>query len=625
MILEISDRKKGSWNEKSPHQSPCKHLHEWAWWARWPISRAARRCAVFELRLSAWRMTRALTLVLGSEWKLELHVKWCDMMTLASCRDPPWSRSLTNISCPDTCLAMENPVSPLPSLRFATLPIMLVRIPCCMTVHLLGHLLHLTQIMENHDPRHPSHQAALRGVKERWSKICSLFLSPLPSTLSCWAPLFAAPCRSRPKWAQFWASFTALTWKDCMSFSPGSSPCRPASSPSLRLSVVSAPIFPKRRPTTQRAVTWTMEDSCWPSSTSPRNSCKNPGAGVQPHTPCKTPLWLAQLFNWSFDIAQQCTHTCMIAKDLSGQSDLARASDSQHYFTWTTWFLQSTSSRAQRRQASAPWAPPCSTPSFYQAFQISWIDRALQYQLTFNKPTAQPSCCKGAFLLQRPYGFFVLCFTEIARFVVVKRPRCAKGHRHPVARFLAFEATSTLTAPVTQNLTISTSAAHSSSGDQLNRFVPHVRITTNYVIALVRLAQALLSTGSFWLVFILLGPMHPFVPLSQVLQVSLAESNHEFHSSLCLHVSATQASNFRSVWSTQTWRQHPVPCEPSTHLSSPVEQESALLLNAPALPNSSAFSLAHAVCSLLERHLRPISYAVLCASTQTKFRSVPLN
>ena len=336
--------------------------------------------------------------------------------------------------------------------------------------------------MVSHDHRHPSHQAALRGVKERGSKICSLFLSPLPSTLSCWAPLFAAPCRSRPKWAQFWASVTALTWKDCMSFSPGSSPCRPASSPSLRLSVVSAPIFPKRSRTTQRAVTWTMEDSC-PSPTFPRNSCKNPGTGVQPHTPCKTPLWLAvqkaQLFlvlhffqaplwllfltryhmNWSFDIAQQCTHTSMIANDLSGQSDLARASDSQHYFTWTTWFLQSTSSRAQRRQASAPWAPPCSTPSFYQAFQISWIDRALQYQLTFNKPTAQPSCCKGAFLLQRPYGFFVLCFTEIARFVVVKRPRCAKGHRHPAARFLAFGATSTLTAPVTQNLRISTSAA----------------------------------------------------------------------------------------------------------------------------------------------------------------------
>ena len=196
------------------------------------------------------------------------------------------------------------------------------------------------------------------------------------------------------------------------------------------------------------------------------------------------------------------------------QSDLARASESQHYFTWTTWFLQSTSSRAQRRQASAPWAPPCSTPSFYEAFPIPWIDRFLQYRLTFNKPTAQPSCCKGAFLLQGPHGFFVLCFTQIASFVVVKRPRCAKGHRHPFARCLAFEATSTLTAPVTQNLRMSTSAARSSSQDQLNRFVPHVRITTNSAIALVRLAQALLPTGSFWLVFILLGPMYPFVPLS---------------------------------------------------------------------------------------------------------------
>ena len=158
------------------------------------------------------------------------------------------------------------------------------------------------------------------------------------------------------------------------------------------------------------------------------------------------------------------------------------------------------------------------------------------YQLTVNKPTAQPSCCKGAFLLQGPYGFFVLCFTEIARFVVVKRPRCAKGHRHSFARFLAVEATSTQTAPVTQNLRISTSAAHSSSGYQLNRFVPHVLITTNSAIALVRLAQALLPTGRFWLVFILLGPMHPFEPLSQVLQVSfLADSNHEFHSSMCFH------------------------------------------------------------------------------------------
>ena len=86
--------------------------------------------------------------------------------------------------------------------------------------------------------------------------------------------------------------------------------------------------------------------------------------------------------------------------------------------------------------------------------------------------------------------------------------------------------------------------------------------------------------------------------------MSLADSYYELHSSLCLHVSATQASNFRSVRSTQTWRQHLVPCEPSTHLSSPVEQESHPLLNAPAPPNSSAFSLAHAVCSLLQRHLR---------------------
>ena len=103
-------------------------------------------------------------------------------------------------------------------------------------------------------------------------------------------------------------------------------------------------------------------------------------------------------------------------------------------------------------------------PSFYQAFQISWIDRALQYQLTFNKPTAQPSCCMGAFLLQGPHGFFVLCLTEIECFVLVKRPRCAKGRRHSFARFLAVEATSTLTAPVTQNLRMSTSAARSSSG-----------------------------------------------------------------------------------------------------------------------------------------------------------------
>ena len=135
-MLEISERRKESWNQKSPHQSPCKHLHEWAWSTRWPISPAARRCAVFELRLSAWRMTRVLTLVLGLKWKLEVHVTWCDMVKLASCRNPPWSRSLTNIPCPDTCLAMENRVS-LPSLRFATLPIMLVRIPCCLTVRLL--------------------------------------------------------------------------------------------------------------------------------------------------------------------------------------------------------------------------------------------------------------------------------------------------------------------------------------------------------------------------------------------------------------------------------------------------------------------------------------------------------
>ena len=52
---------------------------------------------------------------------------------------PSLVQSLTNIPCPDTCLAMENRVSPLPSLRFATLPIMLVRIPCCLTVRLLDH------------------------------------------------------------------------------------------------------------------------------------------------------------------------------------------------------------------------------------------------------------------------------------------------------------------------------------------------------------------------------------------------------------------------------------------------------------------------------------------------------
>ena len=119
---------------------------------------------------------------------------------------------------------------------------------------------------------------------------------------------------------------------------------------------------------------------------------------------------------------------------------------------------------------------------------------------------------------------------------------------------MAVEATSTLTAPVMQNLRTSTSAARSSSGYQLNRFVPHVRITTNSAIALVRLAQALLPTGSFCLVFILLGPMHPLVPLSQILEVSLADSYHEFHMARCAStiVSATQASNLRIVRSAQT-------------------------------------------------------------------------
>ena len=119
-MRETSGRKKESWNQKItspitvqthariPVSCSLGAPARGAWSAKWPISPSVRRCAARGLQLSAWRLTRELTLVLGSERTLQVRITWCDMMTLASCRSPFWSRYARNLPYPDTCLAIES-------------------------------------------------------------------------------------------------------------------------------------------------------------------------------------------------------------------------------------------------------------------------------------------------------------------------------------------------------------------------------------------------------------------------------------------------------------------------------------------------------------------------------------
>ena len=141
--------------------------------------------------------------------------------------------------------------------------------------------------MESHDPRHPSHQATPRGVKERWYKC----FSPLEHQL------FHVEHRSlrlHVTLDQSERSFACLSL-----FSHERIACH-FHLDLLRdvLPVHHRCVFLLSLLQSFRSVAGQLSELLpgpWKTLVGRRqrrheNSCKNPGAGVPPHTPCKTPI-----------------------------------------------------------------------------------------------------------------------------------------------------------------------------------------------------------------------------------------------------------------------------------------------------------------------------------------------